>query len=139
MITFRVDGPPRGKGRPRASSRGGHVRLYTDEKTITYERQLAEACKADMVLWDIQPLTGPLKVTVAAFFTPPKSATKKAKADMLAGVTMHTVKPDLDNIVKCLDGINGIAYVDDAQIVQIEAAKAYAEAAYVEVTIQEVK
>ena len=38
----------------------------------------------------------------------------------------YTKKPDLDNLVKSvLDGLNGIAYVDDNQIIDIEARKEY--------------
>ena len=34
-----------------------------------------------------------------------------------------TTKPDLDNIIKLLDALNGIAYDDDKQIVEIIARK----------------
>ena len=40
-IYFVVPGQPIGKGRPRASTRGGFVRMYTDAKTVTYENAIA--------------------------------------------------------------------------------------------------
>ncbi len=39
-----------------------------------------------------------------------------------------TGKPDLDNLLKILDALNGLAFEDDAQIVVVtHLAKAYAE------------
>ena len=38
----------------------------------------------------------------------------------------HVCRPDVDNLLKSvLDGLNGIVYNDDSQIVRIEADKAY--------------
>jgi Holliday junction resolvase RusA-like endonuclease len=39
-----------------------------------------------------------------------------------------TTKPDTDNIAKiCLDALNGIAYHDDAQIVELQVSKLYSD------------
>ena len=43
------------------------------------------------------------------------------------GQIKPTTKPDLDNIVKALDGMNGIVVVDDSQIVKLTATKQYSE------------
>ena len=50
-----------------------------------------------------------------------------------------TRKPDLDNIAKSiLDSLNGIAWQDDSQIVNIWISKHYDEEPHTEVTLMEV-
>ena len=45
-------------------------------------------------------------------------------------------KPDSDNIAKAiLDALNGVAYYDDSQIVELTIKKEYGEAARVEVEL----
>ena len=56
----------------------------------------------------------------------PTSTSKKRKADMLENIIKHTVKPDCDNLVKAiLDALNGVAWYDDAQIVDLQVKKEY--------------
>ena len=44
----------------------------------------------------------------------------------LGGEELPTKKPDLDNVLKAvLDGLNGIAFVDDSQVVAITVRKKY--------------
>lgn len=134
MLSFTIPGAPRGKGRPRASRFNGGVRLYTDAKTASYEG-LVSLC-AQQARGDNLPLTGPLCVSVLVKLPVPVSASKKARAAMLSGEQPPTKKPDLDNIVKAvLDGCNGVAFADDAQICWINAGKIYAERPGVDVVI----
>ena len=42
-VVIELDGPPRGKGRPRFSTRGGFVRTFTDKDTKAYESRLKDA------------------------------------------------------------------------------------------------
>lgn len=135
-LAFTIPGAPRGKGRPRASRFGGGVRLYTDAKTANYEGLIAYA--AQQALGSREPLTGPLVVTVLVRLAPPASASRRATADMLAGALHPTKKPDLDNIVKAvLDGCNGVAFRDDAQVCWVNAGKIYAANAGVDVVVTE--
>lgn len=58
----------------------------------------------------------------------------------MAGVLLPTKKPDIDNLVKVvLDGLNGLAYKDDKQIVALEAAKGYEITPLTRVTLREVE
>ena len=51
---------------------------------------------------------------------------KKKQAAVYAGEIKPTVKPDIDNIVKIvLDGLNGVAFTDDKQVIEIQAQKCY--------------
>jgi Holliday junction resolvase RusA-like endonuclease len=135
-LAFTIPGEPRGKGRPRITTRGGAFpRLHTDTKTANYESLVALA--AAEARRGAPVLDEPLKLTVIVRLMPPQSASKKARAAMLAGLTLPTRKPDLDNVVKCvLDGCNAVAFRDDALVVQIAARKVYAEEAGVDVLIK---
>ena len=114
----KVPGQPVGKGRPRFSMAGGRVRTYTPKRTKEFEQRIA---------WfvAVRPATGPIKIEITAIFSRPKAMHRKRDPD---GLTWHDKKPDLDNVCKAvIDSLNGRAYVDDSQIVRIDAAAFYAE------------
>ena len=81
----------------------------------------------------------PLRATVTAFFTVPKSTSKK-KAAALDG-TPHTKRPDADNLAKAiLDALNVHAYNDDSAVSSLTVRKYQTTgASSVEVTIEEEK
>ena len=55
---------------------------------------------------------------------------------MADGKIRPTKKPDADNIMKAVaDALNGIAYKDDSQIVNVTIAKWYSDTPRVEVAI----
>lgn len=94
-IQFTVPGIPMGKGRPRFK-KDGHT--YTPQKTQDYEDKVVQC-------WQCQSGMGfaggiPLRATVTAFFTVPKSVSKK-KAVALDG-TPHIKRPDADNAIALL-------------------------------------
>ena len=69
----------------------------------------------------------------------PQSKSRRVKADMLEGRTRPAKKPDCDNIIKIIcDALNGLAYRDDAQIVEVSIRKAYADDGEVSVMIQDI-
>ena len=126
MITFTVPGLPQGKGRARMT-RSGHA--YTPEKTRSYESAVAWAAAQAMV--GNPMMVGPVAIRVEAFFVKPKSWSKKKAA----ATTLHTGKPDWDNIGKALsDACNGIVYADDSQIAEASITKRYGDRAEVIVT-----
>ena len=84
----------------------------------------------------MEQLTGALRVKIEAIFSIPKTASKKDRELMLNDEIPHTKKPDVDNIAKiCIDGINGIAFSDDAIINELEINKRYGENPRVDITI----
>lgn len=127
---FIVPGEPRGKMRPKASSFGGHSRVYTPSKQIEYENWI-RCCYREKYqnepIWD-----EPFAVAVVVYMGIPKSTPKKKRALMLQGDILPTKKPDLDNVIKDLDALNGIAFTDDSLITDINACKRYAETPRVE-------
>ena len=122
--TFFIPGEPVAKGRPRASSIGGKPRLYTPTKTQTYENLVRMAC-VNIVS---RPVSGACRVEITAVLPVPMSWSKKRAAAAISGDERPTKRPDLDNFVKSiLDGMNGVAFADDSQVVEIAASKRYGD------------
>ncbi len=102
-LAFSVFGPPVPKERAR-SSQGQH---YTPKRTREYEqligwhaRQAMLKCKEER--WD----------------------TQREYAVRLAVYVPDKRRRDVDNLVKsCLDGCNGILWVDDSQVVECSVRK----------------
>lgn len=132
---FEIEGKPVGKGRPRFRRVGNFVQTYTPANTAEYEKLVRLRFQnAGGVITD-----KPVRVEITAFFAPPKSARKKDWAGMLANLILPTKKPDIDNIAKIiLDALNKIAYVDDAQVIELSVIKRYAAEAKVIVHIEEI-
>lgn len=135
-LCFTVPGEVRGKGRPRIVKIGGFSRLAADAKTATYENLVAFFAADAMRHAGLQAFQGPVCVHITARIAPAASASRKARTAMLNAEAPPTKKPDLDNIIKCLDALNGIAWRDDAQIVSILARKTYAETPGLDVVIR---
>lgn len=114
---FTVPGIPRGKGRPRFYRRGAHVATYTDDRTAAFENLVRLACQMDG-----PPFEGPVCLTVHAEFPYPKSWSRKR----IEAEVFHVKRPDADNILKAvLDGLNGVAWVDDSCVAQVTCTKRY--------------
>ncbi|MFT8463728.1 RusA family crossover junction endodeoxyribonuclease [Acetobacter persici] len=114
-----IPGLLRAKGRPRF----GNGRTFTDAKTVQAEKhiqrhaieQIGKPC-----------LTGPLHVSLTISIAPPPSWSRKKTADALAGRILPTSRPDIDNQMKtAADALNGIAWKDDAQIVDAILSRRY--------------
>ena len=130
-ISFFVPGKPRGKGRPRFFK--GHA--VTDSKTREYEALVGERAQAAMN--DLARAIGlkeadaiienPCDVDVIAFFAVPKSYSK-VKRECALNQVLKPNKPDADNIAKIvLDGMNGIAFSDDAHVWRVVCEKRYSD------------
>lgn len=133
-ISFTVYGEPTGKGRPRFARRGAFVSTYTPEKTINYENLV----KMSFLQKYQEPtlIDEPVIVGIKAYFGMPKSTSVKKREKMLRGKIVPTKKPDMDNIAKIiLDSLNGLAYLDDKQVVLLTVWKRFSEVPRVEVNI----
>lgn len=132
MIQFFVPGKPVGKGRPRFTRSGN---TFTPEKTRAYEAAVAWECRKAMK--GKLPSTLPQNVSVEVMVKPPKSWTKIKTKNALGGF-IAPGRPDIDNYLKAvLDGCNGVAFLDDSQVVAVYATKRYAETDGVRVIIEE--
>lgn len=137
-LAFTVPGDPVGKGRPRATTIGGHARMYTPAKTAAYEELVAVYASAAMKKAPL--LEHPVRLHLGIYCKVPGSWSKKRKADALAGIERPAKKPDTSNILKGIeDGMNGIVWVDDCQVVELVCSKHYALEPYVSVTVTSVE
>jgi Holliday junction resolvase RusA-like endonuclease len=135
-MTFKVEGPPQGKGRPRFARRGKFVTTYTDDKTRNYEEKISLCAK--LAMGASEPVTCPLKAFIYISVPVPQSYSKKRTEACLNGLERPTKKPDIDNICKAfLDSMSSI-YLDDTQVVELHSTKVYGEP-FVEVLIQEIE
>ena len=116
-IAIEVPGVPVAKARPRFA-RG---RAYTTEATAGHEALIHALAKAQCP----EPLTGPLRLAVTFGMPVPKSWSNVKQSKALGGQIKPTGKPDLDNLLKALDGLTGVVWKDDAQVVDITASKRY--------------
>jgi len=136
-LGFELPGEPRGKGRPRFSSKGGFVKTYTDAKTRDYESRIREAARKAMYAAELEPTSHPVSVRIVVSSCPPVSWTKKRRLAALLGKELPK-KPDLDNVAKAvLDALNGVVYQDDVQVWRLVVNKLYAGAASLQVEILE--
>jgi Holliday junction resolvase RusA-like endonuclease len=128
MIKFTIPGEPKAKQRPRL----GNGYVYTPTQTVNYENYV----KMCFLNNKQEKLTGKIRAEIYAFFGIPASWSKKKKDDAIQGEIRPTKKPDTDNIAKIiLDSLNGLAYDDDKQIIELVVCKYYSDSPNVEVTL----
>ena len=113
-----IPGKPKGKQRPRVYR--GHA--FTPQETKDYEAMIANLYRA----MHGKMFEGYVSVEIYVLYLVPKSYTKKKRDAIRRGEIRPAIKPDIDNIVKIvLDGLNGVAYTDDKQVIEIQAQKCY--------------
>lgn len=123
-VAFTIPGKPFAKQRPRATVRGGHARVFTPKETVSFERQVGQIAAQHFP----RPLEGPVRLVVTAVFEVPASWSKKRRAEAMGA--HHTQRPDLDNCLKALkDGLNRIAWSDDAQVAEVSCRKLWGDGA----------
>lgn len=133
-LVFTVPGQPQGKGRPRVGRVGGHARMFTPSKTLAYEGLIAMACQQAMQ--DRELMQGPVLLEMRMLHAVPKSWSRKRREAALQGEIMPTVKCDADNCLKAVcDALNGVAWRDDTQVVNVSLSKRYANVPRVEVRV----
>lgn len=128
-----VEGKIKGKARPRVYN----GRAITPKDTINYENWV-KLCYQQQ---GGKHLEGPIRARVIAYYKIPKSYTNKRVQAIREGVEYPCKTPDIDNCIKIiLDSLNGIAYSDDKQVVEITAIKRWTEGTErVEFELEEIK
>jgi Holliday junction resolvase RusA-like endonuclease len=88
--------------------------VFTPKATVDFERTIALLARRHA---PVKPLTGSLSVHLQIYLVRPKSVRKSR--------LYPNVRPDLDNYVKAiLDGLKGF-WLDDGQVVSLNAHKGY--------------
>lgn len=94
--------------------RGRYGQAYVPPKTARFKRDLATLVRSQIKT--NTPLVGSIRLMARFILTPPKKC-KRAYPN---------VRPDLDNYLKAVkDGLNGVLWKDDGQIVHVDARKLY--------------
>lgn len=137
-IRFSIPGQPMGKQRPRVVHNGSFSRAFTPKETVSYENLVRvmyrEAAKGKRFVDEDM-----LDVRVIAYYSIPKSTSKKKRKLMLEHKIRPGKKPDWDNIGKIIcDSLNTVAYRDDSSIVDAQVRKFYSENPRVDVTIRRI-
>ena len=126
-----------GKGRPRFARQGTFVKTYTDAKTLTYEKSIQTYAKQAM--GSTSPLIGAVAAYLHIGIPIPPSYSKTRQKACIEGLERPTKKPDIDNIVKAiLDGMNGVVYLDDKQVVDLHLTKVYSSKEGIDIMVKEI-
>ena len=132
-VRFVVYGDPVPKDRPRAA---GHI--YTPRKTENAESTVCLVYKSIYRGFRFEKGV-PLRMVIDFYYRVAKSDSKKKKEQKVLGEIRPTQRPDLDNVAKLVqDAVNGVAYYDDSQIVELTVRKFFSEQPRTEVYIVEV-
>lgn len=100
-IKFTIPGRPVPKGRPRLGVRGRKAFVYTPPATREYEKLVGWVAKAA----GIKPLRGKIKIWITVYLASGRDG-------------------DWDNYAKSIcDGLNGIAFRDDRDIIDARVIK----------------
>ena len=138
-IRIVVPGNPVGKGRPRAfQTRGARrtIKMHTPEKTRAYEQAIALAGK--LAMQGREPLGGPVAMRLDIFMPIPASWSKAKREAALLSSVMPISKPDASNVLKAVeDAMNGIAYIDDSQIIDVWVRKRYSHEPRIELAVSQ--
>ncbi len=143
-VVIRLLGEPIAKGRPRI----GQVKnkftgrpvsiMFSPKATTTYEANIRN--RATEVMAGRQPFDEPVAVVITAVLPIPESWSGKQQQLAAAGARFPDGRPDLDNCVKAItDALNGVAYRDDARIVELHARKVYGRQPGIVVTVAPAK
>ncbi len=114
-------------GRAVPWSRVGHKGLarFTPPPVRHYQAEVKAAAALAMAGRNL--IACPLDLVVMFYLAVPRGWPKWRQAAALAGHVRPAIKPDLDNLIKCIkDACNQVVYRDDSQIVEIKARKRYA-------------
>ena len=112
-VSFTIVGEPVPKARARTVRKGGRTWSFTPKRVAAWEKVVKETAELNFN----SPYNGPVAVSLAFFLKRPKSRRK----DNFVETT-----PDIDNLEKAvLDGLNGVAYLDDKLVVVKNSVKRY--------------
>jgi Holliday junction resolvase RusA-like endonuclease len=122
VIEFVVPGEPI----PWQRARRRGKRYFTDPKVAQYMDTVRWAWRA---AGTIRLGAAPLRVEAVFHLTRPISHYRTGRNAHVLGPNapaFPTGKPDLDNLLKILDALSGLAFDDDAQIISASIEKTYA-------------
>jgi len=126
LCDFFAEGDPFGQPRLRPRlSRSGALGVHMPRTAEGWRLAVLLAARR---AWDKAPLGGPLEVDLRFLMRRPKSHYTRSGELRSSAPAYPVSKPDRDNVEKSTqDALNGVLYVDDAQIVGGWVGKRYAD------------
>ena len=119
MISFEIPGKPQAKQRPRH----GKGFTYTPKETVQFENWVRLCFRQAKQ----EKLDGALSAEIVFIYKKPKTSKKD-----------YPARSDIDNCIKSvIDGLQGLAFDNDNQIVEIHATKSYGQEDMTTVSIKE--
>lgn len=135
MIAFTVYGEPKPKRTGKICTTGRFTRLVMDKATRQAEQDFGYQSLAHK---PTKPLSGPLRLVVRLYRAKGIPKTKKGLAAALQGELRPIARPDNSNLLKMLeDAMNGIFFMDDAQIVSHSIDKYFSDTPRTEIELHE--
>lgn len=126
-ITFTVAGDPVPQPRARITVRAGHGHAYTPKDHKIHAYRAAVALKAKGLC--VTPTDKPVTLEVVFCFKRP--ASHYGKGGVLKPLAPEFPKADCSNLLKGFeDSLNGIAWLDDSQVVCVSCSKLYGDMGY---------
>lgn len=128
---FSVNDKPYPKERPRAKIVGGYAKIYTPSNTQKYEKKVKNAFLKECFYRNFSPQTFfkkdiALKVELTFYLPIPVKMSQVQHRACLQAVLRPKSGGDVDNLAKSfLDALNGVAWQDDRQIVELVVKKYY--------------
>ena len=133
ICSFFAEGRPQPKQRARVTRRGA----YTPKPTRDWERSVGWTAKAAMAGHG-PPSGAAIRIDITAYYAPPKSWPAERRAAALQRAE-YPGGADVDNIAKAVaDGLQGVAYEDDRQVVALRVSKRYGDFQGAAVSVHEV-
>ena len=131
-VNFTVNGEPVPQSRPRFTKQG---HSFKAPKSREYENKVRDVAR--LVMQKNSPMRGQLRITVDFFMTIPKGMPKWVVPLATGKMVRPTKKPDTSNLLKAVeDGMNGIVYIDDSQVVEVVANKFYSNHPRADISIE---
>lgn len=125
QLTFTVHGDPKSWKRAVPIGKG---RVIGHARNTGYQTQVGWSAKAAMTMQQVTMTEFAVVLFVTFYFTPPLSWAKGARSVAIANQVPCVIRADTDNFVKNLnDGLNGIAFKDDHQVVDIHAERRWTD------------
>ena len=123
-VSFTLCDDPLPQPRPKARRIGKGIQIYTPQnaRVKSYKQAVSAAFEEALGHKEVD-LEAPIELRVDFFIKRPSNMCGKIYPDESFP---HVKRPDLDNLVKTImDGLNGIAWSDDSNVVRLVARKFY--------------
>jgi Holliday junction resolvase RusA-like endonuclease len=110
---------------PRDKTKKQFVSTYTHTETRSQQADLKQMAFDQMA--GRAPFTGPIDLRYGAFIPVPPSWSNAKRRRAMADEIRPTPRPDFDNLMKMVDALKGVVWVDDAQATDVFFWKRYTD------------